>query len=322
MSALYVTEQGAMLRRTGERLLVTKGKEVLDDVPMIHVDQVVIVGNVQITTPAIALLLQKGTDVVFLSTYGKYRGRLMTTGSKFAELRRRQLHLLEDDSRSLSLARALVVAKLSGQARLLRRHGGGAADVERAIEQARRANSMDTLRGYEGSGGAAYFGGLRALFPADWGFTRRAYHPPPDRVNGLLSLGYTLLLKDVTTAAQLVGLDPYMGVFHVLEQGRPSLCLDLMEPFRPVVDELVVTTVSGGLVARKEFKKRKDGAMLLADEARKRYLRAYEKCMARRVAAVSEGDQTTVRRCMELQARRWARVVLGETKRFEAFVAR
>lgn len=325
MSALYVTEQGAVLRRTGERLLVTKEDELLNDVPIIHVGQVVIVGNIQITTPAVALLLQKEVDVVFLSRYGKYRGRLTTTGSKFAELRHRQLHLLEDGQQVLDLARHLVVAKLTGQAALLKRLGGGQAaieGVERAIRQAQSAVSVETLRGHEGSGGAAYFGSLRTLIPSAWGFTKRVYRPPTDRVNALLSLGYTLLLKDTTAAVQLVGLDPYLGVFHALDYGRPSLCLDLMEPFRPVVDDLVLGVVSGGGVSWEEFEKRKkDGAMLLTNEACKRYLQAYEEWLARRVAYPGRDEQTTIRRCLEVQARRWARVVLGKGKKFLPFVA-
>ena len=325
MSALYVREQGAVLRRTGERLLVTKEKELLNDVPIIHIDQVVIVGNIQITTQAMTLLLQKEIDVVFLSRYGKYRGRLMTTGSKFAELRRRQLFLIGIDRAALDLARELVVAKLIGQSALLKRltsNRSAIKGIEQAVSQARRAPALDSLRGYEGSGGAAYFGGLRTLIPVDWGFNKRVYHPPTDRVNAMLSLGYTLLLKDVTTKVQLVGLDPYIGVFHVLEQGRPSLCLDLMEPFRPIVDDLVLRLIAEGQVRRGEFEKRKkDGAMLLTETAWKQYLEAYEAQMARRV--VYDGHQkTTVRRCLELQTRGWARVVLGKEKRFTAFVAR
>lgn len=337
MGALYVTEQGAMLRRTGERLLVTKDNELVQDVPIVHIDQVVIVGNIQITTPAVALLLQKEIDVVFMSVHGKYRGRLMTTGSKFAELRHRQLRLVENDALVLSLARSLVVAKLNGQAALLRRlepSRKAVAGIEQATREAQRASSLNALRGYEGSGAAAFFGGLQALFPAQWGFARRVYHPPTDRINALLSLGYTLLLKDAMAATQLVGLDPYVGVFHALDYGRPSLCLDLIEPFRPVVDGLVVSLVSSGRIAWDEFSERKqDRAMLLTDGARKRYLQAYEDRMARRTPANSlaadaeaghpgPAEQTTVRRCIELESRAWARVVMGKSKGFVPFVAR
>jgi CRISPR-associated protein Cas1 len=242
MTALYLTEQGAVLRRIGERLVVTKDREVLEDVPIIHVGQVVVMGNIQLTTPVVALLLQRDIDVVFLSSRGKFRGRLMTTGSKFAQLRHRQLRLMDDEKAVLNVARELVAAKLTNQAHLLERLGarGAAREIVRDVQKARRASTLDGLRGHEGAAGARYFAALKRLVPAQWGFTKRIYHPPTDPVNALLSLGYTLLLKDTTAAVQLVGLDPFLGFFHAIDYGRPSLSLDLMEPFRPMVDRLVM----------------------------------------------------------------------------------
>ena len=326
MTALYLTEQGAVLRRVGERLVVTKEHQVLQDVPVIHVEQVVVMGNVQLTTPAVALLLQREIDVVFLSSRGKFRGRLMTTGSKFAQLRHQQLRLMDDAGKVLAVARELVAAKLANQAHLLERLG--AHPAARAIGQdarkARQAATLDGLRGHEGAAGARYFAALRALVPAEWGFTQRIYHPPTDPVNALLSLGYTLLLKDATAAVQLVGLDPFLGFFHALDYGRPSLALDLMEPFRPLVDGLVMGWITGDKVSPADFapSKEEDRAVLLKDEARTHYLRAYERQMENQVLYPPTGEHTSCRRCLELQARQLAQVVLGKRAEFQPFVMR
>jgi len=323
MTALYLTEQGAVLRRIGERLVVTKDREVLEDVPIIHVEQVVVMGNIQLSTPAVALLLQRDVDVVFLSSRGKFRGRLMTTGSKFAQLRHRQLRLMDDGEKVLAVARELVAAKLTNQAHLLERLGaqGGAREIRRDVKKARRASTLDSLRGHEGAAGARHFASLRRLIPAEWGFTRRIYHPPTDPVNALLSLGYTLLLKDVTAAVQLAGLDPFLGFFHAIDYGRPSLALDLMEPFRPLVDGLVLGWIAERKVTPGDFRpaRRKDGAVLLDDDACTRYLRAYERQMESRVLYPPTGERTSCRRCLELQARQLARVVMGKQARFQAF---
>lgn len=323
MTALYLTEQGAVLRRVGERLVVTKDHQVLEDVPIIHVEQVVVMGNIQLTTPVVALLLQRDVDVVFLSSRGKFRGRLMTTGSKFARLRHLQLRLMDDGKAVLAVAQVLVAAKLANQAHLLRRLGAGSAarEIGRDEDKARRASTLDGLRGHEGAAGARYFAALRRLIPAEWGFTRRIYHPPTDPVNALLSLGYTLLLKDGTAAVQVVGLDPFLGFFHAVDYGRPSLSLDLMEPFRPLVDGLVMGRLVEGEVSLGDFRpaRRKDGAVLLKDDACTRYLRAYERQMESRVLYPPTGERTSCRRCLELQARQLAQVVLGKGSRFQAF---
>ena len=223
MSALYLTEQGAVLRRIGERLVVTKNHQVLEDVPIIHVEQVVVAGNIQLTTPVVALLLQREVDVVYLSSRGKFRGRLMTTGSKFAQLRHRQLRLMNDEKAVLTIAQELVVAKLENQAHLLEHLGAqqAARKIHQDGQKAHSSSSLDSLRGHEGAAGARYFGALKQLVPAEWGFARRVYHPPTDPVNALLSLGYTLLLKDTTATVQLVGLDPFWVFSTSLTMGGP-----------------------------------------------------------------------------------------------------
>lgn len=327
MTTLYIKEQGAQLRRTGERLVVTRENEVLQDIPIIHVDQVVVMGNVQLTTPAVALLLQRDVDVVFLSSRGTYRGRLVTTGSRFAELRHAQLRMLSDEPMALGIAKAVVEGKLNNQATLLRQLNGkagalqqAAASIDRAREQARHALNLDSLRGYEGTAGATYFGALKMLIPQEWDFVKRIYHPPPDPVNALLSLGYTLLLKDMMAAVELVGLDPFLGFFHALDYGRPSLTLDLIEPFRPVVDALVVDLVLHGHIQRQQFtistEDDKPQAML-SEAGLHVYLRAYEAALETRIP-YPESGRTSRRRCMELQARELAQVTLGKRQTFKA----
>jgi len=325
MPALYLNEQGTVLRRTGERLVVTKDRQVVDEVPIIHVEQVVVMGNIQLTTPAVALLLQKDIDVVFLSSRGRFRGRLMTTGSRFAQLRHRQLRLMDDGEASLRIARAIVGGKLSNQQALLRQQEGqrvnsAIASLAQAIGQAKKVRSVDSLRGIEGSAGARYFEILKALIPPEWGFTKRVYHPPTDPANALLSFGYTLLLKDVSAAIQLVGLDPYLGFFHAIDYGRPSLSLDAMEEFRPLVDGMVLKLIGQKEITLGDFQnRRRDKAVLLTDDARKRFVEAYEAQVNAPTTYAPRGERTSYRRCIELQIRQLARLVLGKQKTYRPF---
>lgn len=325
MATLYIKEQGAVLRRTGERLVVTKEDQVLEDVPILHVEQVVVLGNVQLSTPAMALLLQRDVDVVFLSMYGKFRGRLVSTGSRFAVLRHAQLQLLSREAPVLALAQAVVLGKLHNQTVLLSGLPNAQIFITRlraASGQAQQTTNLETLRGYEGAAGAAYFEGLRTLITPEWGFTKRIYHPPPDPVNALLSLGYSLLLKDVTAAVELVGLDPYLGFFHALDYGRPSLTLDLMEPFRPLVDGLVLQLLTKGICKPEHFKLgqvEEKPAVELQEPVLKHYLQAYEQLLAERVPYPGSEQRTSWRRCLELQARELAQVILGQRAQFVAF---
>jgi CRISPR-associated protein Cas1 len=335
MPPVYVREQGAVVRRRGERLVVTRDEKQLLDLPLIHLEQLVLFGNVQLTAPAVAMLLAAEVDVVFFSQYGKFRGRLVHTGSKFAQLRHAQLQKMSDEKVSLAIARQVIAGKLHNQGAQLkvdvaqappaaqRQIREAVAGIQRALDRARSAGALDSLRGFEGSAGAHYWSAFRALLSNDLGFKGRQYFPPPDPVNAMLSFGYSLLLKDVTAAVQLVGLDPYLGFLHSIDYGRPSLALDMMEEFRPVlVDPLVLHMVNQNQVTGASFERTGNPKLpvRLTEATTDVLIRNYEGRLAERASHPDAGGQTSLRRVIELQVRRLARLVLGEAKTYQPFL--
>ncbi len=328
MTILYIQEQGALVRREGEEVRVTLNDRVISRLPVHELEQVVVCGNVQLTTQAVALLLQHEVDVVFLSFYGTFRGRLLKEGSKFARLRHAQLRLSGDEARALEVARSIVRAKLANQRNLLASLARDAAAPAAAalvqavegIERMRRDCSLardgDALRGYEGKAGAFYFAAIGALLDRSWSFQGRKYYPAPDPFNAALSFGYALLQKDIAAAVQLVGLDPYLGCFHAMQYDRPSLVLDLMEEFRPLaVDCVVLDLVRSGKLNPKEFTftEESERPVELGAEQIGRLIRAYEaRVTGPLVRHAASGTQNTIRRCYELQARLFTRLVMGE----------
>ncbi len=341
MTVLYVKEPGSVIRRDVERIKVTRRPpekrtdELLHSISVRDLEQVVIYGNVQLTTQAAALLLENDVDVVYLSHYGKFRGRLGQDGSKFARLRHAQLRLVGDEKRSLDLAMAIVSAKLSNQRNVLNRRAAdampevrqklseSAAGIEQMRNASRRATTLDALRGFEGKAGVYYFAAVKALLPSRWAFNGRQYHPAPDPFNALLSFGYSLLLKDMSATIHLVGLDPYLGCFHAMEYGRPSLTLDLMEEFRPlVVDEPFMEMVGGERLLPQDFvyTGRADRPVELGEGKMTVVISAYEQRLAQSVQHNDSSSMQTLRRCMELQARIYGRVVMETRHSYQGLV--
>ncbi|MCS6846976.1 MAG: CRISPR-associated endonuclease Cas1 [Anaerolineae bacterium] len=351
MATYYVREPQAVIRKQDERLIVTRDDKTIATIPLHQLDQLVLIGNVQLTSAVVAALLQREVDTVFMTSSGRVLGRWLANESGYAELRLRQLQAMSDAQFALRLAKAIVVGKLRNQRDLLlsatvrsrprasaadeeaqpplrsplRRAlqaPAGAAPVARAAEgiaqmaeAARAADNADSLRGFEGKAGAYYWPAFRALLKDDMGFQQRRYHPSPDPINALLSLGYALLQKDMTAAVRVVGMDAYLGCFHTVQYGRPSLVLDLMEEFRPlVVDRLVLQLVNQGRIARRDFVQEPTDQkpVVVTEAALKRVIAAYESHVTSTVRYPLSGEQTTWRRCFELQARQLARVVKGE----------
>ena len=322
MGTVYVREQGAVVRLDGERLRVTLEHQEIGSVPFVELDQLALMGNVQLTTPAAVKLLETGVDVIFMSKYGKFRGRLIHSGSRLAELRHRQMQLASDDKTALPVARAIVMAKVNNQRVVLMRRAERVPNAQRALQgmlamghQAEGAGTLDSLRGFEGKAGAYYFEALRSLLPPDWGFQKRIYHPPTDPANALLSFGYTLLLKDVTAAIQVVALDSYIGFFHALGYDREALALDLMEEWRPViVDAMLLEIVGDRRLEPRDFtaSTASDRPCLLGEAGVRVVLDQYEQRLQTPLSHALAGGQTTYRRAIELQARQMARFIQGK----------
>ena len=150
----------------------------------------------------------------------------------------------------------------------------------------------------------------------------RNRRPPRDPVNAMLSLGYSLLAKDLTVACYAVGFDPYIGFYHQPRFGRPALALDLMEPFRPlIVDSAVLTAINTGMVTPRDFV-RVGGSMALTASGRKAVFRAYELRMDTLVTHPLFDYRVSYRRMLEIQSRLLARVLDGEIGEYPVFTTR
>lgn len=338
MSTLYVTEPGARIEKEYHQILVTKEDEVLARVPLSRVSHVVLVGNVGATTPALLALLDNGVGLALVSRSGELRGRLAPPLALNMPLRRSQMRAEGDPAFCLSLARAIVAGKLHNSRtlllRLLRRQETLPPDllprVESAAQQVEAAASLETLRGLEGSAARAYFGLLRQALRGELAasFERRARRPPPDPVNSLLGLGYTLLTEAMMTALEVVGLDPYVGFFHADKYGRPALALDLIEEFRaPIVDSLVLTLVNKRMVGSEDFEEgQEDGdskvGVYLSRTGRRVFFREFADRLETETLHSVAGRRLSYRKIFEVQARLAARVISGEAEAYRAFVWR
>lgn len=322
MPPLYVIQQGAKLRIDNRRLQVELDGEVLDSIPLAHLSQVVLFGNISLTTPAMGALMDQGTEVVFLTQDGAYRGRLVGSLTPHVPLRRAQYSRLSEPTFVLAMAKGFVEAKLRHQRALLQRQNreqqasarrddpeiaAACEQISQAIEAVPRRTALSALLGLEGSTTAAYFRGLRRLFDPSWNFSARNRRPPRDPVNVLLSFGYTLLLQIASSAVQAVGLDPYAGFLHEVAYNRPALGLDLMEEFRPVVDGVVLWCCNSGQITLKDFVPgNAERPILLTDPGRRRFLQAFENRLDQRMIHPGRGQQFPLRQCLVEQARQIA----------------
>ena len=363
MPTLYLTEDYSLVRRdTEDTLLVQIPERRAKDgvppaparkehIPLVKIDEVVVLGEVTLTASALHLLLERNIEITFLSHFGQFKGRLSPPFSKNAILRMAQYRAHQDMATRCELARRFVIGKLTNQRQRLQRFNRTHKDAEvsQAIKQltdllgglaslpihqpARmkplaggdhrvEGTPLETILGMEGAGSAAYFScfGKFLSDPRQWPFPGRVKRPPTDPVNSLLSFGYSLLTNKVASAVQLVGFDHFVGYLHSSFYGRPALALDIMEEFRPViVDSVVLNMLNNRMVTANDFVIEL-GAYRLKDEQRKVFFTKFEERLNEEVSHPLFGYKATYRRCIELQGRLLAKCVTGEIEEYPPFL--
>lgn len=329
---LYVQEQGAQVAKRGEEIEVRVRGETIDRARFLDVSQVSVFGNAQVTTQLVHALCERGIPLCYFSMGGWFHG--ITHGMTHRNVRRRiaQYGVAADEAAALRVARLFVKGKIANGRTLIRRNHpdpprGALRELAAAASRAGRARDAETLLGVEGTAGRLYWDLFPALLKPPGGgmafaMEGRNRRPPRDPVNAMLSYAYALLAKDVTVTLLAVGFDPFLGFFHRPRYGRPSLALDLMEEFRPLVaDSAVLTAVNTGVVSDRDFLFRA-GAVSIQPRARARFIQAYERRMDTLVTHPLFGYRVSYRRLLEVQARLFGRYLEGEVPTYPAFRTR
>lgn len=333
MATLYVTQPGAQVEKEYQRLLVTLEDEILLRVPIQKVSQVVLVGRVGITTPALHALLEREVPVQLVRRNGQLIGRLQPPTGPNLNVRSAQHHREEDEGFRLRVSSAIVRGKLHNQRvlalRILRRRKGidhTPMHRLRQIEtQVTAAKTIEALLGFEGIGAKAYFSIYRQAFHPQWAFDDRNRRPPRDPINALLSLGYSHLTHVLSTSLEITGLDPYLGIFHQEKYGRPALALDTLEEFRaPFVDSLVMSVINRGLIQSGDFitESGLQHGVRLTENGLRCFLREFGDRLESEVHIAGIKKPLSYRKIFEVQANRLKQVMLGNEKEYRPFLAR
>jgi CRISPR-associated protein Cas1 len=308
---LYIDRHGAKVGASQGRLtLKVTGAEGLA-LPLHQIEQVIVLAHAHFSHDAIAILLREGIPVIFSSLRAGFRGSLVGKPGRQVMRRKQQFQAMDDPARRMTVARALVQAKLRGHGRLLRqwqlprRH-----EIADGLLASHHCRDLNTLRGHEGAAARAFFDGLRQhLEGSPFVFEQHCQHPPPDPVNSVLLLVYTLLLNEVEVGATAAGLDVSGGFYHAAEDGRPTLLMNLVELLRPLADRFSARLLKSEL-APDDFQTEGDRC-LLHDGRRGLVYRAWERLLAGSIGW--RGENLTWRRIIHLQARELAHWLDGAT---------
>lgn len=182
---------------------------------------------------------------------------------------------------------------------------------------------LDSIRGLEGEAARTYFGVFDYLIKSQkefFYFRERSRRPPRDNMNSLMSFLYTLLTHDTVSALEAVGLDPAVGFLHRDRPGRPSLALDIMEEFRPMIaDRLALSLVNRRQVKESGFVVRETGGVLMDKATRRTVIEAYQARKREEIRHPFLGESVAVGLLPHVQAMLLARYLRGDIDGYPPF---
>lgn len=328
LNTLFVTTQGAYLTKDGQSVAVKIEKQVKLRLPLLNLDGIVCFGRVGASPSLMAACAEAGVSISFLSVYGKLQARVLGFTSGNVLLRREQYRRSDCPESSLKIAKSIVLGKIANSRTNLLRSArdSDAPEREELLRRAslelknrlllvERASSLDQLRGIEGEAASIYFDVFNSMLIGDpkMRLNGRSRRPPQDPVNAMLSFMYVILCHDIRSACEAVGLDSQVGFLHRDRPGRPSLALDLMEEFRPVlVDRFVITLINRKQVSSNDFELQPSGGFSMKDSARRMMLKTWQEKKLEPMHHDFMGESASLGLFVHFQARLLARHLRGD----------
>jgi len=350
MSTIYIISDWGRLVKSGEVLQLRKENDILKTIFPFKTEQLIVIGQIEITAAAMRFLMRHQIDTVFLGSNGRFNGRIDFQTGKNVFLRVKQYELLKDEEFKLKFSKSVVIGKLKNQLvfmQRIKRTRFLENEINKTIEEmkinikkAEDAENIDSLRGYEGNGARLFFSVFRHSIIQDWAvFNGRSMHPPKDNVNAVLSFLYTMIMFRVDAALSTQQIDSYAGYFHTLDYGKKSLVYDLMEEYRtPICDTLTVSMFNLGILNEEDFKEEifdetSDGnplyeernadetqtglfqsvkGVLLTKEGLKKVITYLEKRLDDQIFYEQTMEKITYRKLIDEQVKHFRRVMTGE----------
>lgn len=334
LNTLYITTPESYISKDGENVVISVKQQEVFRISVLNIEAIVTFGYMGVSPGVMKLCTDRGIGLTFLSPTGRFVSRIQGQVRGNVLLRKAQYALSDDVNVATEIARVCIAGKIQNYRSILRRFErdyGANSDVSEALihmdrckRLALNATNREQIRGFEGEAASAYF----AVFPhliinqkSDFPFNGRNRRPPKDAVNAMLSLAYTLLTNDITSALESVGLDPYVGFLHTLRPGRASLALDMVEELRAYLgDRFVLSLINRKQITVSDFLFQGENGVVLTDNGRKTFISAWQSRKKEMITHPFLNEKIPVGLIPYAQAMLLARCIRGDLDSYPVFL--
>jgi CRISPR-associated protein Cas1 len=358
MASIYILSDHGKLTKKDETFVFVQSDETKTILFPFKTKQLVIMGNVSLSGDALRLLAKYKISTTFLSSNGRFNGKLTFGDGKNVFLRQKQYKILDNPEESLKIAKSIVVGKIKNQISFMQRikRKNDSSEqlvldsinaIKNTLDNAQKADDIEKLRGYEGLAARQYFSVFGYNIQCEWAeFKTRSKNPPRSNVNSVLSFLYTLVMYRVESALEAQGLDVCCGNLHAINYGKQALVFDLMEEFRSAIaDSVCCALFNLGTLNKDDFEVKMfseddidypldEGqlgdeqeensnmaiqAVLLTKPGIKKVIAAFETKMDTLILYQPTGQKLSYNKIIYEQAEHYKRVISGEETEYKAY---
>jgi len=336
LNTLYVTTPDSFLNRDGENIVISLNREKIFRIPIHNLENIVCFNYMGVTPSLMGLCAERSVGLSFVSPNGKFLARVSGFAVGNVLLRKKQYAMSDSEDIAVGISKNFITGKILNSRAVLLRGLRDHSDRTNAVAIKNETNyllnnvkrlpkciSLDNILGVEGDSSKAYFSVLGQLILTQketFYMNQRSRRPPKDNFNALLSFFYTILAREVESALETVGLDPYVGFLHRLRPGRPSLALDLMEELRPyMVDRFILSLINRRQVSEKDFISKESGGVLLREDSRRNILKEWQKRKQDKITHPFLDEKINIGLIPYAQALLLARFIRGDLEAYPPF---
>lgn len=336
LNILYITLEDVYVSKDGENVVILKDNKVLKRFP-IHILQGIVCFNYAGVSPSLMkFAMENNLLISFFTPQGKFCGRILGKTNGNVLLRREQ-YRLADDPNNIEFVKNIIYAKIFNSKKILQRavrDHGEKLDKKRleqvlslfdeSMQDLIKTNDKDTVRSIEGIAAQKYFSVFDEMILSqreDFYFIGRNRRPPEDPVNALLSFTYSLLTYEIQSSLEGVGIDSYVGFFHVDRPGRASMALDIIEELRGYMcDRLVLTLINKNIISRKDFEYKENGSVLLNEKGRGKVIENWQKRKQVEIQHPYINEKIKIGLIPHVQALLLSRYIRGDLEAYPPFL--
>lgn len=337
LNTLFVMQPDTYLSLDGDNVVLLKENDRIGRLPLHNLESIVSFGYTGASPALMGYCAERNISLVFMTMNGRFLARVIGESRGNVILRKKQYRISDDEISSAMIARNFIIGKIYNNKWILERMTRDyplRVDVAKfketsqalsaVIQSVRECEDLESLRGWEGQAAISYnkmFDQMILQQKDDFYFNFRSRRPPLDNVNAMLSFAYTLLANDVASALEGVGLDAYVGFLHRDRPGRVSLALDVMEELRGVyADRFVLSLINKKVVNKDDFLKKENGAVIMTDESRKKFLAAWQNKKQEKITHPYLGEKITWGLVPHAQALLLARYLRSDLDEYPPFL--